>query len=415
MKKIIMSAVALTAIMGSVSTVSAADGINILNDIEFTGQIRPRYEHVEVKDSSKDAANAFTARTHLKLKAGLLGVDGLSTTIGIQSVNNFGSNGYNSTDNGQGQYETIKDPNFAMLSEASIDYKIGKTALHAGRSQVNLDNQRFIGTVGWRQVERSYDTVYAADNSIENLNLLAAYVYGYQGVGASDTADTSSVLLNAKYKVMDELTVTGYGYLLSSISDTYGLALTGKIDAGAKLTYRAEYAVQKDATLTYGSALAAQDVKADATYINLDLGANISGILLGANYEVLSGSDTGGKTAFNPALGTNHKFNGWADVFYVASVPTGGLQDLNVRAGYKTKDFGKFLAVYHMFTADTDMASTAGLTNDLGSEFDAVYVNAIPGFTNLKGLLKAAYYMGGEATGYTNDKAVAWAQLDYKF
>jgi hypothetical protein len=411
MKKIIMSAVALTAIIGPVSTLSAADdGINILNDMKVTGEIRPRYEYVVKEGDSAVAANAFTARTHLKMKAGLLNIDGLTTTIGIQSVNNFGSNSYNSTDNGQIGYDVIKDPNFAMLSEASLDYKVGKTALHAGRSQVNLDNQRFIGTVGWRQVERSYDTVYAADNSIENLNLLAAYVYGYQGVGAGVTTNTASVLLNAKYKVMDELTVTGYGYLLSSISDTYGVALTGKINAGAKLTYRAEYAMQQDSTLEYGSRGV---VKADATYINLDLGANISGILLGANYEVQSGEDTNGKTAFSTPLGTNHKFNGWADMFL--STPTGGLQDLNVKAGYKTKDFGKLLAVYHVFTADTEMTGASGSTDDLGSEIDAVYVHKIPGVNNLTGLVKTAYYMGGEVTGYTNDKTVGWVQLDYKF
>jgi len=61
-----------------------------------------------------------------------------------------------------------------MLSEASLDYKLDKTALHAGRSHVNLDNQRFIGTVGWRQNERSYDTIYAANNSIKNLSVLVA-------------------------------------------------------------------------------------------------------------------------------------------------------------------------------------------------------------------------------------------------
>ena len=418
MKKITMSAVALTAILGSMSSLSAADaqsGMNILNDITLKGEIRPRYEYADVKDNGQDAANALTARTHLALTAGLFGVDGLSTTIGLQSVNNFGYADYNSKSNGNTQYDVIADPNQAMLSEATLDYKIGKTALHAGRSQVNLDNQRFIGTVGWRQLERSYDTVYVADNSVENLNVLAAFVYGYQGVAgpaSSATVNTNSILLNAKYKVMDELTVTGYGYLLSSISDTYGLALTGKIDAGAKLTYRAEYAMQQDSTLEYSSEGVG---KANSTYINLDLGANISGILAGLNYEVLSANSdykddgTTAQNSFATPLATGHKFNGWADEFL--ATPAGGLQDMNARVGYKTKGFGKLLGVYHVFTSTEKMATK----DDLGSEFDAVYVNAIPGFTNLKGLVKMAYYMGGDVAGYTNDKTVGWVQLDYKF
>ncbi len=427
MKKITMSAVALTAILGSMSSLSAADtqsGISIFNDAKFSGEIRPRYEYTNVKDNGIDAANAFTARTHLKVKAGLLGVDGLSTTIGIQSVNNFGYTNYNSTANSQTQYDVIVDPQFAMLSEASIDYTTEKTTLHAGRSQINLDNQRFIGTVGWRQNERSYDTVYVANSDLENLTLLAAYVYGFQGVKALPTADTSSILLNAKYKAMDALTVTAYDYMIAIgkqgvDSDTIGLALTGKVDAAAKLTYRAEYAIQRDATMKYHNV----STHADATYYNLDLGINISGILAGVNYEVLSGTNgTDGKTAFNPKLGTNHKFNGWADVFYVAAVPTGGLKDANIRLGYKAKGFGKVLAIYHNFTADVAMnaALGTGTTNDLGSEIDVVYVNAIPGVTNLKGLVKLASYSKGAAAEialatWNHDKKVAWVQLDYKF
>ena len=169
MKKILMSAVALTAMIGTgTTTLSATDDvINIFNDVKLKGQIRPRAEYVDVSDNGKSKGVAFTARTHLVATAGLLGVEKLTATIGLQSVNNFGYTHHNDSFTFPGgvktpvnpQYETILDPNFAMLSEASIDYSAGKTALHAGRSQVNLDNQRFIGTVGWRQMERAYDTV----------------------------------------------------------------------------------------------------------------------------------------------------------------------------------------------------------------------------------------------------------------
>ena len=420
MKKITLSALVLTAIIGSMSSVSAAeaqDGINIFNGIKLKGEIRPRYEYADVKDNGKDAANAFTARVHLALTADLFGVDGLSTTIGIQTVNNFGYTDYNSTNNGQAQ-DVIKDPQFAMLSEATLDYKIGKTALHAGRSQVNLDNQRFIGTVGWRQNERSYDTVYAANNDIENLNILVAYVYGFQGVGAGATTDSKSVLVHADYKVMDALKITAYDYMLSVgvqgvDADTIGLALTGKFNAGAKFNYRAEYAVQKNATMALHDA----NTNADADYYNLDFGANISGFIAGLNYEVLSGTTgTDGKTAFNPKLGTNHKFNGWADLFYVAATPQGGLKDANIRLGYKAKGFGKLLAVYHDFTSET---TTGANSDDLGSEIDAVYVNKIPGVNGLTGLVKYASFSKGNTTnGFAaaqKDKQVAWLQLDYKF
>jgi len=409
MKRLLLSMAAMPLMVGGLSvSASANDGINILNDVKVKGQIRPRYEYANEYKNGKDQANAFTARTHLVVTGGLLGVENLTATIGLQGVNNFGYTDYAPANTkGNVAYDKILDPQGAMLSEASVDYTVDKTALHVGRSQVNLDNQRFIGTVGWRQMERSYDTVYAANSSVKNLSLLAAYVYGFAGVSGTTTTDTNSVLLHANYKLMDELSVTGYGYLLSSIHDTYGLSLTGKVDAGAKLSYRAEYAIQKDATLETGSA---GKPKADANYLNLDLGANISGILAGANYEVLSGTNgTDGKTKFTTPLATGHKFNGWADKFL--TTPAGGLQDANVRLGYKAKGLGKVLAVYHTFTADEKM----GGEDDLGTEFDAVYVNAIPGFKNLKGLVKYASYSKGKVAGYTKDVTKGWVQLDYKF
>ncbi|WP_457749189.1 hypothetical protein [Sulfurimonas sp.] len=415
MRKLLLSMAALPLVIGGLSvSASAADGINILDNIKLKGEIRPRYESVD--DGTTNAnANAYTVRTKLAATANLLGVDGLSATVGIISVNNMGSHEYNwNTTNytdGTNRYATVMDPQKAMISNAEINYTVNDTTLHAGRGQVNLDNQRFIGTVGWRQFERSYDTVFVANNSIKNLSVLAAWVYGYQGVVDAPTVDTNSVLLHAAYTVMPELKVTAYDYMLAGIHDTYGLALTGKVNASiAKLNYRAEYALQKDSTMEINNS----NGKADAYYYNLDLGANVSGILAGVNYEFLSGSTgTDGKTAFTTPLATGHKFNGWADKFL--STPLGGLKDFNVRLGYTAKGLGKLLAVYHDFTADKNMATSTGVSDDLGSEFDIVYTNKIPGVNGLTGLLKYADYSKGTIIGYTNDVKKAWVGLDYKF
>ena len=422
MKKITMSAVALTAIMGSFSSVSAADGINILDDLVLDGQIRPRYEMVDDGISAHENANAMTARTKLKVTGKLLDVDGLTASVGIISVNNFGShdynwNGTNYSDGGK-PYAVVMDPQKAIISNAAVNYKVGDTLLHAGRGQVNLDNQRFIGTVGWRQLERSYDSVFVANNSIKNLSVLAAWVYGFQGVVDAPTADTNTVLLNVAYTVMPELKVTAYDYMIANTHDTYGIALTGNVKMDAiKLNYRAEYAQQSDPSMEIHKD-GTKGVKVDADYYNLDLGVNVSGIIAGVNYECLSGTsltDTSGKTkTFTTPLATAHKFNGWADKFL--ATPRGGLIDANVRLGYKAKGFGKLLAIYHDFTADEKMnKATAGTSDDLGSEIDVVYVNKVPGVNGLTGMLKYADYSSGSVAGYTNDVSKFWAMLDYKF
>ncbi len=421
MKKITMSTVALATIMGSFSSVSAADGINILDNLKLDAQIRPRYESVDDGNAATKNATAYTTRTKLKATGNLLDVDGLTASVGVISVNDLGSNTYNSTSNGQSAYAVVADPEKAMISNAEINYKIGDSILHAGRGEVNLDNQRFIGTVGWRQLERSYDSVFVANNSVENLSLLAAWVYGIQGVKSlannngpygENTYDTNSVLLHAAYSVMPELKITAYDYMIASLHNTYGLALTGNPEMDAiKFNYRVEYALQKDSTMK----IHGKNGKADASYYNLDLGTNISGILAGINYESLSGANTSGTTtAFACTLGTNHKFNGWADQFL--ATPSGGLIDANFRLGYKAKGLGRLLAVYHKFSANTAMNldTGSGTGNDLGSEFDVLYANAIPGTKGLGGLLKYASYSKG-TVGNKKDKQVLWVQLDYKF
>jgi hypothetical protein len=416
MKKLLLSMAALPLVIGglSVSASAAEDGINILDDIKLSGQIRPRYEYADI-DNGVDAGQALTSRIKLNASTGLFGVDGLHANIGLIGVYDFGWTSNNGLTTGTANNDKIVDPATAMLSNLEVDYTINKTTLHAGRGQVNLDNQRFIGTVGWRQLERSYDTVFIADNSIKNLSVLAAWVYGYQGVNANDTTDTNSVLLHAAYTVMPELKITAYDYMLANIHDTYGLALTGKIKLDTvKLDYRAEYAQQSDATMEIHTQTPTTG-KADASYYNLDLGANVNGILAGVNYEFLSGANASGtETAFTTPLATGHKFNGWADKFL--TTPDGGLIDANVRLGYTAKGFGKFLAVYHDFTADTKRQNDANgnPTDDLGSEFDVVYSNKIPGVNGLTGLLKYADYSKGAVNNAT-DTTKFWAQLDYKF
>jgi len=412
MKKILMSAVALTAIMGTANVATASeDGLNIFNNAKFSGEIRPRFEYAN-KEEGAEGASAFTARTRLAIATDSLAeVDGLNAKIGVTTVNNFGYTNYKDGAGQGNEYELILDPQQAMLSEAFLTYTKADTTLLAGRSHVNLDDQRFIGTVGWRQMERAYDTVTVINKSIEGLTVLGSYVYGFQGVSAAPTADTASVLLNVNYKVSDAIVVSGFSYMLANIHDTYGLRVTGKAPVGdIKLNYAVSYAMQADNTMQYGSA----DItnKIEAAYYDISIGANIDGIIVGAEYEVL-GEATGDSTkGFTTPLATLHKFQGFADEFLgqTAASNNNGLGDMNIKAGYKAKGFGKAIVWFHKFDAQT------GSNTDLGSEIDAVYANKVPGVKGLNGLLKAAYFMGGEAgSGHDLDNAKIWAQLDYKF
>lgn len=406
MKKITLSAVAILSLLPNVLS---AEGFTLFSDAKFNGEIRPRYESVDDQSNAKDKANAFTVRATIGLEANLLGIEGLSMKVDGTTVQPIGGEHYDSGSNGL-MYDKVVDPEQTRFSQAYLQYKYGKTVAKVGRQVINLDNQRFIGSVDWRQMMQSFDAAVISDSTIDNLTLTGAYVWGRAPVSDAATADTNSIILNGSYKISPMFKITAYDYMISSSSDTIGMALTGDLPlAAAKVAYRAEYASQGDASRDTDSAH--KDVKADAYYYNLDALANINGLLAGAGYEFLSGHTTGdGKTAFFAPLGTLHAFNGWADKF-LASMPTGGLCDTSVTLGYTAPGLGKAMLIFHDFETDVSMSGK----NDLGNEWDMLYTNAIPGVKGLNGLAKAAFYKAGDVTGYTADVSKIWLQLDYKF
>jgi len=410
MKNVIKMSLA-TAMMMSMGTVSAqaADEISILDNVKVSGELRPRYEFVD-EDNPKPNANALTNRLVLGVGGDLLGTDWLSGYAEMTDVHALNPGNYDGADGKGNANSIVADPEQTRLTQSYIDVKYKKTKLRYGRQMFNIDNLRFIGAVAWRQMPQTYDATTIFDSSIEGLDLMASYVTKANTIFSDEVAkgvNNSDIgILHAKYKVMDALTVTGYGYLVENLGDTYGIALTGapKISDALTLNYRAEYAMMGDAAMTDSPSPTQENT--DADYYNLELGMNMSGILAGLNYEFQSGdSDTtdGENKTFRTPYGTNHKFNGFADKFL--STPDEGLVDANIMLGYKSKEVGMFKAFYHDFSSDVDSI-------DYGTEIDLVYVRAIPGLKNVTGLLKYADYNADE---FSVDTQKFWVQLDYKF
>ncbi len=421
MKNVIkMSLVA--AVVAGMSSVSAqaADGINLLSNVKVKGEIRPRYEMVDT-DNTVNNANALTNRLVLGVGADIAGLDWLSGYVEMTDVHAVNPDNYNGLDGRHSNnVNVVADPEQTRLTQSYLDFKYNKTKLRVGRQLINLDNQRFVGAVGWRQMPQTYNAISIFDNSIENLNIAAVYVTEVNTIFADggpkvNSYDTETLLVNAKYKVMNALTVTAYGYLIEDFGDTYGLALTGKpkLGDGLTLNYRAEYATMSDPSFEKDNS----NVKTDSDYYNLILGVNMSGILAQVGYNVqsaddgntLAGAGTTNK-AFSTPLGTNHGHNGWADLFL--TTPENGLEDLNLMVGYKSKQVGVLKAVYHDFQAEEGSVS-------YGQEIDLLYKRAIPGVKNLTGMLKYADYSADDSAASGNPKATDvqkfWVMLDYKF
>lgn len=410
MEKLGLSSITAISIMTVLtSTVSADNGLEtILGNGKYSLELRPRYEFVD-QDPISNQANAFTVRTAIGAKFDTLGVKGLSTEVEMMDVRNFGADNYAPETGG---YPVVADGEQTRVTQANISYAKDGLVAVVGRKGVNLDNQRFIGTVGWRQMPQTYDLALVGYNGAENLDLKAAYISQVNRIFDRDLGglkvpdfNTNSVLLHASYKVSPALKLTAYDYMTASFADHVGLRATGNstLSNEIKLNYTAEYAKQMDASLKEKTApFNDAKPKQDADYYKVELKGSKMGYSLEGSYEVL-GEKGSGTNAFGTPLATLHAMNGWADKFL--ATPADGLTDMALNLGYANASFGKLMGVYHKF--DSDIGSV-----DYGSEFDLVYVK--PVMKNLKMMLKGAIYSQGDATTAYTDTSKYWMMFDYK-
>ncbi|MCK5718687.1 MAG: hypothetical protein KAH84_01920 [Thiomargarita sp.] len=391
-------------ILGTTSSLTIADskdsGFSLFSDSILYSQLRPRFEYAD--GGSNSSAKAFTVRTVIGGKFNnIVGVKKLTAVIEANNVSHFGIlDDYAPEQTG---YNVIMDPSQTRMTQAHFDYKTGNTNIIIGRKMLGLDNQRFIGHVGWRQMPQTYDLLAVIDKSIKNLTLAGAYVKRVNKITENGKLDTNSVLLNGSYNVLPTLKVTAYSYMLSSIHDTFGLRATGKVNIanGMKISYEAEYATQNKATFEEESM---NDVQPDheANYYKLGTRLTHPNFVFGIDYEVLGEKEGSEGGAFYTPLATLHAMNGFADKFL--KTPDDGLVDTSIVLGYINKEFGRIIAIYHDFESDNG-------GKDYGSEFDIVYVRKLN--KNLNLFLKSAFYKEGDDFGVDTTKY--WAMLDYKF
>lgn len=415
-KTVLLSIVASTMIMagGEIAPVEPVVGtqgtldIGIFNNVKFNGELRTRYENAD--DSVNDTANAITTRFALSVGADLAGIEGLSAFGQIMAVTNFGYDRYAPE---QAGYALIADPENSRVTQAYLDYKAGDTLFRLGRQMVNLDDERFVGAVGWRQMPQTFMGYTVSNNSIKNLGLMASYVTDRYGITDALSSGTETVLLHADYQAIDQLKLTGYGYLIATPvaganSNTYGLMASGK---AGMINYIAEVATQQDATLEYENY---GKPSVDAMYYRLDASINYNGFIFGAAYESLGEAD-GNSHGFTTPLATLHKWQGFSDVFlgYTGGSTMYGLNDAYAKIGYADPTYGKLLGFYHDFSAKETLGS---FTDDAGSEFDILYTYD---FSKDLGFLAKAAFFSGESnsviTAASNDVDKYWVQLDYKF
>jgi len=310
---------------------------------------------------------------------------------------------YNSTVNGKSQFPVVADPQSYEINRLQLaNTAIPGTTIVLGRQRVNYDDQRFVGNVGWRQNEQTFDALRITNASIHNFTLDAAYISQVNRVFSSEspvgrfTGDT--FIVNGTLKTSFG-NLTGFAYLLdfdqapADSSRTVGLRLAGAREAGAvNFAYTISYASQQqyaDNPRNYSD-----------DYLAAELVGNWRGLGLGAGVELLQGNGVKGFTA---PLGTLHKFQGWADKFL--TTPPNGIEDRYVTLSYGVKkraglDSIAAAVIYHSFDAQRG-------AGDYGSELDMqLQVN----WHHMAALAKLADY---NAQLWATDTRKYWLQIEY--
>ncbi|HSB97810.1 MAG TPA: alginate export family protein, partial [Spongiibacteraceae bacterium] len=380
------------------AVVHAADAvIDALSGGKVSGNFRLRFEDVDVDSKTLNGASALTLRSRLGFEtAPLYGVTALlefEDTRVVGGRDDYAPEDKNSKLPASNPYDraAIVDPEQTEINRAYLRYRgVPKLDVAVGRQRINIDNQRFIGSVGWRQNEQTFDAFSAGYQGVPDWNFYYAYIERVKGIAHEKPLynfdiDSSDNLFNIAYSGLTFGKLSAYGYFLNNqepgtalrnvapdvndlnpalrykSNDTYGLRFDGSyvlsISMPIKLLYTAEYAKQE---LTNPAG-----VEFDTHYSQLEAGAAYtakSGVWSAKVAQEVLGSDDG-KQGFQTPYATKHAFNGWVDMFL--NTPLAGLQDRYATLAGDLQPLGvKVMLMYHQYSKDKG-------AGDFGDEWNA--------------------------------------------
>lgn len=397
--------------------------VKIVDAQEFTldADIRPRFEYRHgfgslFPDDAKAAA-FVTQRSRLNLG---YQDEKLQVYFSVQDVSTWGDTQ---------QLSAVDDNDSFSLFQAWFRYSFTPNwAIKLGRQVISYDDQRILGEVDWTMQGRFHDAAmiqYSKDKF--KLDLAFAYNQENQKTLGSDYAITG--LFSYKVMQMAHLTKTwdkaSFSFLFMNngfqkytnnpIPQTDGLYY--RQTTGTYFTFPlSAISVTGSAYLQSGQANASTDLSAYQYMIEAKYKPGKVAFILG--FESLSGTDQGGESknkSFFPLYGTNHKFNGYMDYFYVGNHANNvGLNDVYGKVQVPTGEKSNIALNAHYFSANADLANDLG--KGLGTEFDLVFSKSIAkyikmnvGYSQMFATESMSAVKGGTSSENTNNWG--WVQL----
>ncbi len=397
----ITAALALGALGANAeNTEEASTLVDAVSGGKANVSLRYRFESVDQDGIDKDA-HASTLKTRLTYSTQQY--KNFKVLMEFDNVSYVGNDLYNSTGNGKTEYPVVADPSGTDLNQALVQYSNSGFKATAGRQRILHGNQRFVGGVGWRQNEQTYDG-YRFEYANEQINADYSYVYNVNRIVGDDhvagdwDGDLHLANLGININKAHKVTLLHYALDFEDVaglsSQTTGINYDGKIN---KLSLHLAYATQSEYADNPNSYTAA--------YTNIEAAYNFGAVKVTLGDEIL-GADDG--VSFSTPLATLHKFQGFADKFL--GTPGVGVDDKYIGVNGKV---GKVVlgATYHVFSAEDGGDS-------LGTELDLVAKYKVT--KNLGVLAKLANYAAdddaAEDAGFNaTDTSKLWLMATLSF
>ncbi len=364
MKKVVYSTVLLMFLVTSLSA----------QQLNLSAEIRPRFEnrhgYKTLMDKDVDGANFISQRSRLNFN---FKNDKLRFGVVLQNVRVWGDVSTLSSSDSQISFHQA-------WAELLLSNKV---SLKLGRQEIVYDDSRIFGNVGWAQQARSHDAflVKFTPNNKSKLDLGFA-------VNADGQFLTDALYSNAAgYKSFQyawyhtKLNKSSLSLLLLNTGIEYLNGGSNQIidymqTIGGRYTFKSGKFNGNAAG--YFQTGKSRSTNVSASYFGANLGYKASNnFSLGLGLDYLSGKDMNDSSSdvksFAPLFGTNHKFNGWMDYFYVGNHANSvGLSDVNVTLAYKKDKFSAKLIPHFFSSAANVYNGTTKLNSNLGTEIDLV-------------------------------------------
>ena len=396
MRRLAALAAALAAVPAAVSAQTSDADARLLFEARLRSEIVDQQGFIE-------RAHALTLRTRLGWRSPT--THGLQWLIEGEGVTVLDDR-YSAPINPVPGRPAVADGETLELNRAQLRWTgLPDTEVVIGRQRLIVGASRFVGNVGWRQNEQTFDALRLTTAAVNPVT--ATYVFadrvqrplGHEHPQGVWRGDIHLLQLEAD-TAMGRLTGFGLDIDLDKAaamsSTTFGLRLAGArpVGEGLSATWTGEYAVQTD------NGANPADYRLD--FLAASAGLQSAKWSVAAGYERFDGD---GATGFQTPLGTGHGYLGWSDV--ITTTPAFGVSDAFLRGSLSRPAFGRTVKL----TAEAHVFHDADGEFRLGREIDLSASAPIDAHWSVEA--KAARFGSDHPAFPDTDKG--WLSLEYRY